>query len=147
VGESPGRQQISGTLNVDKLKGSIGSGPIRGVALEAYSFGGTYIALRLMPNGQFAIKVGSGGSFEVAGQWAGALGPHNENSWLRVEASGHALDSGTTDTWLQMNANRDYVLTDAASGTHRTDLLAWFANDNTGAGAVPAYGALELRVP
>lgn len=147
VGESPGRQQISGTLNVDKLKGSIGSGPIRGVALEAFSFGGTYIALRLMPNGQFAIKVGSGGSFEVAGQWAGALGPHNENSWLRVEASGHALDSGTTNTWLQMNANRDYVLTDAASGTHRTDLLAWFANDNTGAGAVPAYGALELRVP
>lgn len=147
VGESPGRQQITGTLDVNKIRGGVTSGPISGAVFNAFSFVATYVALRFNSDGTYSIKVGSGGSYSVIGQWAGARGAQNEDFWLRVEASGHALDSGTEDTWLALTSAREYVLSDAASGTHRTDLRVFFAQDNIGTGAVGAFGALELIVP
>ena len=46
-----------------------------------------------------------------------------------------------------MTTDREYVLSDAASGTHRTDLQVLFATSSGGANAVLGYGALQLIVP
>lgn len=146
VGEAPGRQPISGTLNIDKLRGGSASGPVVGAAFEAFSFVSTYAELIFRSDGTWATRSSSGGAWTERGTWySPASGASSK--WLRVEDSGHALTSGTVYTWLAMTSDRPYVLSDATSGTHRTDLVVFFADDNLGTNAAPNYGALELRVP
>ena len=104
--------------------------------------------LKFVGDGRFQIKVGSGGSYVDAGQWAGAIQSSNASTyWLRVESTGHALNSGTTGSWLAMTSDREYTLSDAASGIHRTDLQVFIGTNSSGANAVLASGALQLVVP
>jgi hypothetical protein len=148
TGTKAGQAVITGTLDIVKWLGTTPSGPLIGGAFHAISTTHTYIALRFNSNGRFQIKKGSGGSFVNAGQWAGNVAASNSAYWLQVKVtSGHALDSGTVDTWVAMTSDRDYVLQDAASGTHTTGLEVWFATDNAGADAVVGYGSLKLVVP
>jgi hypothetical protein len=148
TGAKAGQAVITGTLDIVKWLGTTPSGPLIGGAFHAISTTHTYIALRFNSNGRFQIKKGSGGSFVNAGQWAGNVAASNSAYWLQVKVtSGHALDSGTVDTWIAMTSDRDYVLQDAASGTHTTGLEVWFATDNAGADAVVGYGSLKLVVP
>lgn len=142
-----GQQDITGTLAVNKVLGSEPSGPRIGAAFNAISFSHTEIGLRFKTDGRFQVRKGSGGSWADAGTWAGAVTSANSSYWLRVEASGHALDSGTTGTWLAMTSDRDYVLSDASSGTHTTSLQVMFATDSSGANAVLGFGSLQLIVP
>ena len=147
TGTKAGQPVITGTLNIVKWLSTVPSGPLIGGAFHVISTTHTYIALRFNSDGRFQIKKGSGGSFVNAGQWAGNVAASNSAYWLQVKATGHALDSGTVDTWLAMTSDRDYVLSDAAAGTHTTTLEVWFATDNTGANAIVGYGSLKLVVP
>ena len=142
-----GQADITGTLNIAKAKGGIPAGPIVGGAFHVISATTTWIGLKFLGDGRFQVKRGSGGSYQDAGRWAGAVQSSNSSYWLRVSATGHSLDSGTTDTWLAMTTDREYVLSDATSGTHLTSLTVLFATDNTGANAVIGFGSLQLIVP
>jgi hypothetical protein len=146
-GAKAGQADITGTLNIAKAKGGIPAGPIVGGAFHVISATTTWIGLKFLGDGRFQVKRGSGGSYQDAGQWAGAVLASNTSFWLRVTATGHSLDSGTTDTWLAMTTDREYVLSDATSGTHLTNLTVLFATDNTGANAVIGFGSLQLIVP
>lgn len=146
-GAKAGQPDITGTLNISKAKGGVPSGPIVGGAFHVISTTTTWLGLKFLGNGKFQVKRGSGGSYADAGQWAGAVLSTNTSFWLRVSATGHSLDSGTTDTWLAMTTDREYVLSDATSGTHTTNLQVLFATDNTGANAVIGFGSLQLIVP
>ena len=144
----PGQATITGTLLVNKMKGPDSSGIRIGAGFTAIDTANTWIGLKFVGDGRFQVKRGSGGSYVDAGTWAGVVTSANASTyWLQVIASGHALTSGTTDTWLAMTTDREYVLSDAASGTHRTDLQVLFATSSGGANAVLGYGALQLIVP
>jgi len=120
-GSKAGQADITGTLNIAKAKGGIPAGPIVGGAFHVISATTTWIGLKFLGDGRFQVKRGSGGSYADAGQWAGAVLASNASTyWVRVSATGHSLDSGTTDTWLAMTTDREYVLSDATSGTHLT---------------------------
>lgn len=142
-----GQQDITGTLVVNKVLGGEASGPKIGAAFNAISVSHTEIGLRFKGDGRFQVRKGSGGSWVDAGTWAVPVTSGNSSYWLRVEASGHALASGTTGTWLAMTSDRDYVLSDASSGTHTTSLQVMFATDNAGSNALLGFGSLQLIVP
>ena len=143
-----GQPLITGTVGVFKSYGVESSGPRIGAAFNAITASATWIGLKFVGDGRFQIKVGSGGSYVDAGQWAGAVRSSNASAyWIRVESSGHSLNSGTTGTWLAMTSDREYTLSDATSGIHRTDLQVLIGTNSSGANAVLASGALQLVVP
>ena len=147
-GSKAGQPDVTGTLDVAKAKGGIPAGPIVGAAFHVIDTTNTWIALKFLGNGKFQVKRGSGGSYADAGQWAGAVLASNASTyWVRVSATGHSLDSGTLDTWLAMTTDREYVLSDATSGTHLTSLTVLFATSSGGANAVIGFGSLQLIVP
>ncbi len=144
----PGAAVITGQVGVFKSYGVESSGPRIGAAFNAITATATFIGLKFVGDGRFQIKVGSGGSYTDAGQWAGAIRSSNASTyWIRVDATGHSLASGTTGTWLAMTSDREYTLSDATSGTHRTDLQVSIGTSSSGANAVLASGALQLIVP
>lgn len=143
-----GQQDITGTLVVNKVKGGEISGPRIGAAFNAISFTQTEIGLRFKSDGRFQVRQGSGGSWVDAGTWTvPVLSSNGSTYWIRVEATGHALSTGTTGSWLAMTSDRDYVLTEASSGTHTTNLQVMFATSSAGANAVLGFGSLQLVVP
>ena len=142
-----GQRNITGQIEVRKIKGSDPSGPRYGAVYNVIDTQNTYLAVRFQTNGIFQIKRGSGGSYVDAGFWALPVSSAHSAYWLQVIATGHALTSGTTGAWLAMTSAREYVLSDASTGTHRTDLQVMFATDNTGSNAGVAFGALVLIVP
>ena len=143
-----GQPVITGTLLVNKFKGTVPSGPLIGAAFNAITATATFIGVKFLGDGRFQTKVGSGGSYADAGQWHSVVQSGNASTyWIRVESTGHALNSGTTGSWLAMTSDREYTLSDASSGTHRTDLQVLFATSSGGANALMGYGALQLIVP
>jgi hypothetical protein len=143
-----GQPLITGTVGVFKSYGIESSGPRIGAAFNAITASATWVGLKFVGDGRFQVKVGSGGTYVDAGQWAGAVRSSNAAAyWIRVESSGHALNSGTTGSWLAMTSDREYTLSDAASGIHRTDLQVLIGTSSAGANAVLAGGALQLVVP
>ena len=143
-----GQHDITGTLVVNKVKGGEISGPRIGAAFNAISFTQTEVGLRFKSDGRFQVRQGSGGSWLDAGTWTvPVLSSNGSTYWIRVEATGHALSTGTTGSWLAMTSDRDYVLTEASSGTHTTNLQVMFATSSAGANAVLGFGSLQLIVP
>ena len=143
-----GQPLITGTVGVFKSYGAENSGPRIGAAFNAITATATFIGLKFLGDGRFQIKVGSGGSYVDAGQWAGAIRSSNASTyWIRVQQSGATLTSGTTGSWLAMTSDREYTLSDATSGIHRTDLQVLIGTSSSGANAVLASGALQLVVP
>ena len=55
--------------------------------------------------------------------------------------------SGTTGSWLALTSDRDYVLSDASSGTHLASFSIMFGDDNVGTNAVEGFGSMKLIVP
>lgn len=140
-----GQPTVTGDILVLKNKGSDSSGPQRSV-YSAFTANATSITLRFTPDGYFQIKQGAG-AFVNGGVW------HNPPStnvgagfWIRVDATGHAITGAATGTWLQLNANRDYILTDTNPGTHTTLLDVYIGTSNTGTNATPATGSLKIIV-
>jgi hypothetical protein len=151
VASKAGQANISGTLNVAKSKGSEPSGPKIGGAYHVIEFTDTFLGLMFRGDGTFDVKRGSGGSYAIAGQWAGAVLASNATTyWIRVEESsttGSSLSTGTTGTWLAMTSDREYTLSDASSGTHKVDLTVMFGTSSGGADAIVGFGSLQLVVP
>lgn len=145
----PGEVQHQEVLVVYKTKGSDRAGPVPDVVYRAVSVNTTYIALRFAANGKVQIKRTSGGSFTDYTGWAGFIGTQPITYYLKFvpDPTDHALTSGTANTWLALSSDRDFVLSDAASGTHRIRFDVYIAEDNTGTNAVWGQGELRLEVP
>ena len=147
-GSKAGQADVVGTIAITKAKGTVPSGPIVGSAYHLIDVANTWLGLKFLGDGRFQVKRGASGSYTDAGQWAGAVLASNASTyWIRVSASGHSLDTGTLDTWLAMTTDREYVLSDASSGTHTTQLTVIFATSSAGANAVVGFGSLQLVVP
>lgn len=144
-----GQDDITGTLFVDKVFGLDPSGPRIGGAYDTVTETATQLTLRFKGDGRVQKKVGSGGSFVDVNQWAGAVRASNSAYWLKIipAAGSHALASGTVDTYLALTTDRDFVLDDATSGTHRFGFQVLIAEDGSGTNAVLGYGAIQLIVP
>lgn len=138
---------VPGGINIFKRKGPAGSGPIVGGAFHVTEVVQTYVALRFKGNGMVQVKRGASGSWVDYVPWAGAIRAENSAKYLRVDATGHALDSGTTGTFLALTTDRDFVLSDATSGTHLTSLSVLIADDSAGTNAINGFGSLKLIVP
>jgi len=145
----PGEVQHQETLVVYKIKGGDRSGPIPDVVFRAVSTDTTYIALRFATNGKVQIKRTSGGAWSDYTGWSGFIGTQPITYYLMFvpDPAYHALDSGTANTWIALTSDRDYVLSDAASGTHRIPFDVYIATSNVGANAVWGQGELRLVVP
>lgn len=118
----------------------------------------TYIAIKFLSTGYFQIKYGSGGSYTNAGMWytpidpTGAKGASyymivNYTGATVTTGSGGVLGGGSWTTWNRMNTSREYILSDATTGTHTANLEVALATSNTGANAIIGTGGLELIVP
>jgi hypothetical protein len=144
-----GEVQHRETLLISKNKGSEKSGPRPDVAYRAVSNDTTYIALRFAANGKVQIKRTSGGSWEDYTQWSGFIGTQPITYYLNFipDPAFHALTSGTANTWLALTTDRDFVLSDAASGTHRVPFDVFIGTSNVGANSTWGLGELRLVVP
>jgi len=148
VASKAGAPIVSAPVTVHKNKGGTTSGPRSGVSFTGASVTATYVALKLTSGGYVQFKEGSGGSFVTIGQYVGAPAAGVGSAlWVRVDVTGHALDSGTTGSFLQLSSDREWALSDATSGTHRTDMTIILATSSGGAGAQLNFGALQLIVP
>lgn len=148
VASKAGAPIVSAPVAVRKNKGGTTSGPRSGVSFTGASVTATYVALKLTSGGYVQFKEGSGGSYVTIGQYVGAPAAGvGAALWVRVDVTGHALDSGTTGTFLQLSSDREWALSDATSGTHRTDMTIILATSSGGAGAQLNFGALQLIVP
>lgn len=118
----------------------------------------TYIALKFLPTGYFQIKYGSGGTYNNAGMWYGPIdstGTKGASYYMIVNYTGATVTTGTGGvlgggswtTWNQMNTSREYILSDASTGTHTANLSVALATNSSGDNAVIGTGGLELVVP
>lgn len=145
-----GYQNVTGTLLVRKAKGAEGSGPRIGAAFSVVDVLNTFVGVRFNSDGSVDVKRGSGGSYTRFTQWAGAVVAGVGNSyWLRADlrAGGHALSAGTTGSWLALSSARSYELSDAASGTHLSEIDVAIGTSSAGANAVVGFFSLKLIVP
>jgi hypothetical protein len=147
-GEKPGEPLISGAVDVVKNKSGIPSGPIPGATFDPIVFNNTYLGLKFNSDGTWSVKEGASGTYEVQGQWAGAVRAENAAYWLLMEETGpDSFTSGTLDVWLSMAVDREYIHSDASSGTHKVGFVVSFAEDASGTRAQRGFGSTELRVP
>lgn len=138
---------VPGGINIVKRKGTTSSGPVVGGAFHVVEVIHTYVALRFRGNGMVQVKRGSSGSWVDYVPWAGAIRPENNSKYLRVDASGHALDVGTTGVFLALTTDREFVLIDTSSGVHTTELVILIADDSAGTNSVVGFGSMRLIVP
>lgn len=152
-------QTLSINIKVVKLKDGNTSGPRSGASVSAYSNTHTYIAVRFNPSGTVEIKRGSGGSYVYAVDWyqpVNASSPPGSNFYMTMHASsdtGDTLTLGTNGTTVgsatfsQLNVSREWILSNATTGTHRITLSPRIGTSTAGADAVVGGGVLELQVP
>jgi hypothetical protein len=146
----PGQAVRTEVLNVHKIRGNLPAGPIVGGAYAAVTTTTTHIALRFNKDGRVQQRVTSGGVWTDLTGWAGRVhATANQGFWLKVipTAGTHALTSGTENTWLAMTSDRDFVMEDATSGTHKYDFTVLIATDNTGANPIIGFGSMTIIVP
>jgi hypothetical protein len=145
----PGEVQHQETLVVSKVKGSDRSGPVPDVVFRAVSETTTYVAMRFATNGKVQIKRASGDPWSDYTNWSGFIGTQPVTYYLKLipDAAYHALTSGPSGSYVALTSDRDFVLSDAASGTHRVPFDVFIATDASGTGAVWGQGELRLVVP
>jgi hypothetical protein len=146
----PGQAVRTETLVVQKVKGNVPAGPVVGGAYAAVTTTTTHISLRFHKDGRVQQRVTSGGVWTDLTGWAGRVhATANQGYWLKVipTAGTHALTSGTENTWLAMTSDRDFVMEDATSGTHKYDFTVLIATDNTGANPIIGFGSMTIIVP
>jgi hypothetical protein len=145
----PGEVQHQETLVVSKVKGSDRSGPVPDVVFRAVSETTTYVAMRFATNGKVQIKRASGDPWSDYTNWSGFIGTQPITYYLKLipDAAYHALTSGPSGSYVALTSDRDFVLSDAASGTHRVPFDVFIATDASGTGAVWGQGELRLVVP
>ena len=144
----PGQAVRTETLVVQKVRGTLPSGPRVGGAFAAISTTTTHITLRFKSDGRVQLRTTSGGAFQDLTGWAGTVSSSNSTYWMKVlpHSGNHALVSGTENAWLAMTSDRDYVMEDTASGTHVYAFDVLFATDNAGANSVIGFGTMKLIV-
>ncbi len=144
----PGQAVRTETLVVQKVRGTLPSGPRVGGAFAAISTTTTHITLRFKSDGRVQVRTTSGGAFTDLTGWAGTVSSSNSTYWMKVipHAGTHGLVSGTENTWLQMTSDRDYVMEDAFSGTHTYEFDVLFAPTSSGADSVIGFGSMKLIV-
>lgn len=137
------------TIPISKSYGNTSSGPIIGATFNAMTTaasGTAYIALRFKSDGTFQVAHSSG-AWVLAGQWAGAVVTGIGSSWwIKVDATGSALDSGTTGSWLSLSSDRDYVLSQTGTGTKGTTLAVYIGSTSTGGSVTQGSGILQVGV-
>lgn len=142
-----GFPDVVGWATVIKTKGAAFSG-VQATAFNAFGGTDTHLTLRFKRDARFQIRRGAAGAFVDAGFWymppSATIG---DTHYLRVDTTGAALSSGTTGVYQQLNTDRDFTLSSAVPGTHRTDLTVRIGPNNTGAGAGLATGSLVIDVP
>ena len=147
----PGEAVRTETLNVQKIRGNLPSGPIVGGAYAAVTTTTTHIALRFHKDGRVQQQVTSGGVWTDLTGWAGRVhATANQGYWLKIipTAGTHALTSGTENTWLAMTSDRDFVMQDATpSSTHRYDFTVLIATDSSGSNPIIGFGSMTIIVP
>lgn len=146
----PGEAVRTETLVVQKIKGNVPSGPIVGGAYATVTTTTTHIALRFHKDGRVQQRVTSGGSWTDLTGWAGRVhATANQGYWIKVipTAGTHALTSGTENTWLAMTSDRDFVMEDATTGTHRYDFTVLIATDSSGSNPIIGFGSMTIIVP
>lgn len=146
----PGYQTITGTVVVRKVKGSDGSGVKFGAGYKIIDTTNTLVGVRFNTDGSVDIKRGSGGSYVRLTQYLGAVVTGAGNSyWMYIDPapSTHALSTGTTDTWLQLNTARTFEMSDGTSGTHIFDAEVFIGTSSAGANAIAGSFSLKLIVP
>lgn len=139
---------VPGAINIFKRRSTTSSGPIVGGAFHVTEVVNTYVGLRFRGNGMVQVKRGASGSWVDYVPWAGSIRSENSAKYLRIDASGHPLSSGTTGTFLALTTDRDFILEDDDSGTHLTTFdQVLIADDALGTNAVVGFGSLKLIVP
>jgi hypothetical protein len=143
------------TIKVVKLRDGITSGIVSGATVSAFSAADTSIYVRFNSTGTIEIKRGAG-SYVYALDWykpTSSSSPPGSGFYINMgytSDTGDTLQNGTNGTqgtWSQLNVNREWHLTNAATGTHRVTLNVKIGTSNTGANAVIGSGILELQVP
>lgn len=147
-----GQAPVSGGVAFVKSKGTTNSGPVQGASVMAFSASATYIALKFTGDGQYWVKVGSGGVWREAGDWYFPNGSYGASYWLQanVEAGSPDSPSAGSDslaTWLPLTTDRIWVLQSTVSGLHDCRMSFMFATSSAGANASIARGGLQLIVP
>ena len=131
-----GQPEVRGGIVVGKSYGGDISGMQVGAAFNVYSDTATYIAMRFTPDGWLQVKEGSGGTFTNAQPYFLPTGTNVASGrYIKVLVKTGTLTSGSTGSYLQLNANRDYVLSDATTGTHLVELDIVVATNSSGANA------------
>jgi hypothetical protein len=149
---------LSNIITITKNKNSNYSGINRGASFSAYSTTQTAVYLKFLTTGYFQIKYGAAGVYANAGQWytpVNVASPAGGSYYMIMEYTsftGDTLTGGTNgvvggSTWNQMNVDREYYLSNAASGRHVIIVNPRLATSNTGANANVGNGTLELNVP
>jgi hypothetical protein len=141
----PGYPVVTGRTLVRKVLGNDPGGPRVGKQFAAIGANATSVSLRIAPDGFWYLKVGSG-AWAVQDRWV--LGVDPTSFWLFFEPPTEGpFTTGTSGTWLQVNANRDVVLTDSSPGTHTRTFRLLFSPNSTGSNASLCFGQLMLIVP
>lgn len=143
---------------ITKNLGSLISGPVAGSNYSAFSGAQTSIYIKFKTNGYFQIKYGSG-SYTNAGIWynpPNEVSPAGGNYYMTISYTSDTSDTlqaGTNGgiigntTGSQMNVDREFYISNAATGSHRVYLTIHLDTASSMGNATKGTGILELLVP
>lgn len=143
---------------ITKNLGSLISGPVAGSNYSAFSGAQTSIYIKFKTNGYFQIKYGAG-SYTNAGIWynpPNEVSPAGGNYYMTISYTSDTSDTlqaGTNGgiigntTGSQMNVDREFYISNAATGSHRVYLTIHLDTSSSMGNATKGTGILELLVP
>ncbi len=131
-----------------KSKGSAVGGPGVTGFTGVYSNAG-WVGLKFDANGNVLIKKSSGGSYVnlVTYYQPPSTGIGSGVYVKMVEESGTGTMTGTMNTYLQLNADREWYMTETTPGNYRKVTRIYIATSAAGANAQPYTVPFEIDVP
>lgn len=154
VATKSGEPNVYYKLLVGKNKGGNPSGTAIGSSYSAFSTSQTSVSLKFLTTGYFQVKYGSG-SYINAGVWynpPNAVSPQGGSYWINMNYTSSTSDvlvptsPSVLNTWQNMNVDREYVLTNAAAGSHIVNLQVGLSTASSGDPSVNGSGTLRLEV-
>lgn len=131
-----------------KSKGSAVGGPgITGFS-GVYSNAG-WVGLKFDANGNVLVKKSSGGSYvNLVTYYQPPSTGIGSGVYIKVvEESGTGTMTGTMNTYLQLNADREWYMTETTPGNYRKVTRIYIATSAAGANAQPYTVPFEIDVP